>query len=82
MIILATAGDPAEEGRIYKWEIEPHPYSPEFDTYMTDDDQDALEAARQALENLWDDMNPGDDVMVIIKMREPSQANPKVKQGD
>ena len=73
------SSEPADEGRVYKWEVEPHPYSSDFDTYVTDDDQEALAAARQALENLWDDMNPGDEVMVIIKMHEPSQTKPEVK---
>lgn len=59
--------DDADEGRVYKWEIEPHPYSSDFDVYVTDDDQSACIAAQEAAEHLWDDMEVGEEKMVKIK---------------
>jgi hypothetical protein len=45
----------AESGRTYKWEIEPNPYNPVFDAFVTDSDEDALKAILDAAEmHLWD----------------------------
>lgn len=47
--------DGAESGRTYKWEIEPNPYNPVFDAFVTDSDEDALKAILDAAEmHLWD----------------------------
>ena len=67
--------DDADEGHVYRWEIEPHPYSTDYDTYVTDDDQQARQAAMDAAELLWDEMSPGDDVSVKIKFNGPSVAD-------
>ncbi len=55
------------EDRIYKWEIQPHPYDSSFDFYVTDDDKQALEAIKDAAERAWDNMCPGDEATVIIQ---------------
>ena len=55
----------------HKWEIEPNPYRSEFDVFVCDADEVALEALRQACENKWDDMSPGDEATITIRMNKP-----------
>lgn len=52
----------------HKWEIEPHPYTTDFDTYVGDEDDAALQALRDLVENKWDDMSPGEEVVIKIRM--------------
>ena len=51
------------DGHKHKWEIEPSP-DLDFDTYVTDDDQEAIDAINQ----LWDAMIPDDEVTIKIKL--------------
>jgi hypothetical protein len=51
----------AESGRVYKWEIEPHPYTNEFDVYVTDFDEEARQAILHAAEMYLWDSNEGED---------------------
>ena len=55
----------------HKWEIEPHPHSHAFDTFVCDDDKRALEALHDLVENTWDDMTPGDEKTITIRMNKP-----------
>lgn len=60
--------EPAEEGKKYKWEIEPHPYdSQQYDVFVTDDDQQALQAISDAAEAAWDDIEPGQEKILKIR---------------
>lgn len=52
----------ADSGRVYKWEIEPHPYTQDYDVMVTDSDEEAREAIMHAAEMyLWDDNDGTDD---------------------
>lgn len=57
-----------EDGEIYKWEIEPH-YSPDWDIYVTNSDQFAKDALFMIAEKLWDEMQPGEEKIIKIRMR-------------
>lgn len=61
----------------HRWEIEPHPDTSDFDVMVTDDDDAALEAAHRAIENAWDNMEPGDEVVVKIRMNRPAVSERK-----
>ena len=44
----------------YKWEIEPHPYDSQYDVFVTDSDEDALNAILFVAEShLWDTNDGG-----------------------
>jgi len=44
----------------FKWEVEPHPYEEQYDTLVTNDDQQALKAIKSAAEMwLWDSNEGG-----------------------
>ncbi len=52
----------AESGRVYKWEIEPHPYTHDYDVMVTDSDDEARAAILHAAEMyLWDGNDGTDD---------------------
>jgi hypothetical protein len=55
------------QGRIWKWAIEPHPYSSShYDFFLTDDDQKALEAILAAAEyHLWDTNEEGTRTLTV-----------------
>jgi len=55
------SADKYAERRQYKWEIAPNPYVSSFDSFVTDDDQQAHEAILQAAESYLWDTNEGDD---------------------
>jgi hypothetical protein len=59
--------EPADD-RKYKWEIEPHPYTKDFDMYVTDDDEEALEAIKFAAEIAWDSSEEGEERVLKIRM--------------
>jgi len=75
MAEIPDAGDPPDddgevfdEGRIFKWEIEPHPYnSSDFDTFVCDDDDQAREAVLAAAEGAWDQMEEGEEITIVIR---------------
>lgn len=52
---------------LHKWEIAPHPYSNDFDTYVTDDDAEARAAMEAASEQAWDQCGDGMTMTVTIK---------------
>ena len=60
------------EDREYRWEISPHPYSTDYDTFVTDDDNAAWKAVHDAGEMLWDKMEPGDQVTLTIVFNGPA----------
>lgn len=51
--------DEEAEDRQYKWEVEPHPYDSQYDTFVTDSDDDARDAILYAAEMLLWDQNDG-----------------------
>jgi len=51
----------SDRERVYKWEIEPHPYTNEFDFFVTDSDEEARQAILHAAEMYLWDSNDGDD---------------------
>lgn len=57
-------------GRSYKWEIWPNPYDGDYDSFVTNDDQKALDAIMDAAEShLWDDNDGGDGGARILKVK-------------
>lgn len=63
----SVQSDECDEGRVYRWEVSPHPYSSDFDTFVTDDDDQARQGALDAAEAIWDDMDVGEERCVTIK---------------
>jgi hypothetical protein len=59
-------------GHKHKWEIEPHPDTSDFDVMVTDNDDHALEAAHRVIENAWDGLMPGQEVVVKIRLNATS----------
>ena len=57
-----------DEGHKHKWEVEPHPMNSDFDTFVCDDDMQALEAIHLAAEKVWDSMEPGEERTITIRM--------------
>lgn len=54
-------------GKVWKWEIWPHPYDSDFDFMVTDNDPEALEAILYAAEiHLWDGHDGGERVMRVV----------------
>lgn len=51
----------------HKWEIEPHPYSKDFDVFVTDDDQEARRAVIAAAEQAWDQCGAG--IVCTVRIR-------------
>lgn len=54
----------------HKWEIEPHAYTSDFDVYVTDIDKEALQALRDAVERVFDDLTPGETRTITIRMND------------
>jgi len=48
-------------GKVWKWEIWPHPYTDDGDSMVTDSDEEALEAILRAAEAYLWDTNDGED---------------------
>ena len=53
----------------HKWEIEPRPYSSDFDVFVTDDDQQARSAILAVAEMEWDACEPGEEGVIRIRHR-------------
>ena len=52
----------------FKWNVEPHPYDSSVDVFVTDDDQEALNAIQRAAEMyLWDDIEPGQERVLRVR---------------
>lgn len=56
------------EDRKYKWEITPHPYSTDFDTFVTDDDKEALKALIELSEFIWDGIESDEEKTISVKL--------------
>jgi hypothetical protein len=56
------------EGGEFKWEIEPH-YSTDWDIYVTNDDGFARHALLEVAEKIWDEIQPGEERIIKIRMR-------------
>jgi len=52
----------------HRWEIEPHPDNSDFDVCVCDNDDEAREALERVVERVWDDMEPGDERVIKIRM--------------
>jgi len=64
-----------QQGRIWKWAIEPHPYKPqEYDTLVTDDDNEALKAIADVAESYLWDTNEGPKTRTISVTHAPDFA--------
>lgn len=50
----------------HKWEIEPHPQESGA-TLVVDSDDEALEWLLQVAEQVWDDMEPGEERIIKIR---------------
>ena len=61
----------------HEWEVWPH-YDRDYDYLTTDDDTEAWGAAVQALENQWDQLEPGESATVTIARRIKPTAAPGV----
>ena len=56
------------EDRIYRWQITPHPYNSQFDTFVTDDDNIARQAILDLAEDyLWDQCERGQERSITVK---------------
>ena len=56
------------DGMNYRWIIEPHPYSKDYDVFVTNDDKEALDAILHAAEMyLWDDCEPGQERTLKVR---------------
>ena len=65
-----------QEGRVWKWAIEPHPYDRQYDVMVTDDDQKALEAILHVAEmHLWDSNNGG-ETRILQVTHKPENTTP------
>ena len=59
-----------ENGKLWRWAIEPHPYDSGYDIYVTDDDKDALAAIQYVAEFiLWDGNEGGETVTMKVTLR-------------
>ncbi len=53
-------------GKVWKWEVTPHPYDNDFDTFVTDSDDAARAAILHAAEmHLWDSNDDGERVLTV-----------------
>ena len=50
----------------YKWHVSPNPVKSGFDVFCSNDDQQALKIAQLAIEQAWDDIEPGETRTVSI----------------
>lgn len=59
----------SDEPHKHRWEIEPH-YDSDFDVLVIDD-EDAWDEIIRVLENVYDDMAPGDERTITIRYNGP-----------
>lgn len=63
----------SEEKTQWKWKISPHPYSNDYDSFVTDDDNEARDAIWEAAELwLWEQNDGEERTLTVIH-------NPTVK---
>lgn len=66
--LVMSIGGVEFEADNFKWNIEPHPYSKDYDIFVTNDDQEALDALLHAAEMyLWDDCEPGQERTLKVR---------------
>lgn len=65
----------------HKWEIEPNPWNGDFDVMVTDDDQEALNAIKDAAEQAWDQSEPGEERIIKVRMNARSTAPTDAEHG-
>ena len=58
----------------WRWEISPHPYSCDFDAFVTNDDEQARDAIAYAVEmHLWDQHEGGNRQISVVFNTEVSE---------
>ena len=72
--------DHEAEDRVYKWEIEPHPYDSSYDIFVTDDDDVARQAILHAADAIFDSMEDGEEKKLVIRMHDTSSV--EQQRGD
>lgn len=56
-----------DDGKVWKWEVWPHPYSNDFDCFVTDSDDEAREAISNLAEMyLWDGNDGGERIVKVV----------------
>lgn len=56
-----------DDGKVWKWEVWPHPYSNDFDCFVTDSDDEAREAISILAEMyLWDGNDGGERTVKVV----------------
>ena len=56
-----------DDGKVWKWEVWPHPYSNDFDYFVTDSDDEAREAIANLAEMyLWDGNDGGERTVKVV----------------
>jgi hypothetical protein len=63
--------DEADENHQYKWHISPH-YNSDYDVLVCDKDDEAWDNIVQIAEHIFDDMIPGDERTITIKLNHVS----------
>lgn len=63
-----SASPDVESENIWKWEIWPHPYDGDFDSMVTDNDEEARVAIMHVAEmHLWDGNDGGERTMTVMR---------------
>jgi hypothetical protein len=62
-------------GHSHRWEVEPHPYDSDLDVFVCDDDETALQAALDAIEQRWDALVPGQQCVIKIRCNKAEQSD-------
>lgn len=66
-----------DEGRVYRWEIEPHPDTSDCDVLVTDSDEEALAAIERAGEMIWNEIENGETRSIVVKCNaDPTEGSP------
>ncbi len=61
-------------GKVWKWEVSPHPYDNDFDVFVTDDDDVARAAILHVAEmHLWDSNDGEERTLKVVHNAAPQQ---------
>lgn len=64
-------------GKVWRWEVWPHPYDSAYDYYVTDDDNEARQAILYAAEmHLWDGNDGGERTLRVVMQSLPWRRTP------
>ena len=67
-----------DDGKVWKWEVWPHPYSNDFDCFVTDSDDEAREAISNLAEMyLWDGNDGGERIVKVVHNEKLTGAAPE-----